>query len=200
MRTYSAVLGLGEEEKKDSKLDEAPDAEDNVGPPLNILKSNRDTELGGKQGNGSEERREGHALGTHFVGEHLDRDKGLHRGPANRVANLEEVHPGKNSLADGARDGRSLSLIVDVGDVGDGGGNNDTNPAKTAGNVGSKEQGTTTNVVDQRGTEGSRDDLDGAHTELNVRLVGAALDTSGVEEATKVVGDNACDIHVSLAF
>jgi len=47
--TYSAVLGLRDDEEENNGLDSAPDAEDNVCLPCNVGKCNRHTELVGQQ-------------------------------------------------------------------------------------------------------------------------------------------------------
>jgi hypothetical protein len=45
--TYSAVLGLRDDEEEDDGLNSAPDAEDNIGLPGNVGKRNGYTELVG---------------------------------------------------------------------------------------------------------------------------------------------------------
>jgi hypothetical protein len=85
-----------------------------------------------------------------------------------------------------------------VGDVGDGGGCNDSDPAETAHDVDPDKHGAATDEVDQAGTDASKCNLDSVDAELNVGLGDRAANASGVKESGEVVGDNAWGIGVSL--
>ena len=76
----SAVLSLGNEEVDNSSLDRAPDDEDNVELPLDVLESDRVRELVDQHGRCEGQVRESHALGTHLEGKDLDRVQSLERG------------------------------------------------------------------------------------------------------------------------
>lgn len=138
-----------------------------------------------------EERGEGHALGAHLVAENLDGQESLERSPADGVGNLEEVDPGEHGLRDGGGDVGGSLLVIAVLDVGDGGGDDDADPAETAHNVDGEQHGATADLVDDGGTETGEDDLDSVHAELDVHLRLLTLDTSGVKEGRQVVGDDA---------
>lgn len=45
---YGSVLRLGDEEVQNTRLDEAPDTEDDVGLPGNVLERHRNTKLHNK--------------------------------------------------------------------------------------------------------------------------------------------------------
>jgi hypothetical protein len=138
-----------------------------------------------------EERGEGHALGTHLVAENLDGQQGLERGPADGVSDLEEVDPGEHGLADGGGDALGGSLVLAILDVGNGGRNDDGDPAETAHDVDGEQHGTTADLVDDGGTDTGENDLDSVHAERDVHLRLALLDTGGVKESGEVVGDDA---------
>jgi hypothetical protein len=186
----SAILGLGDEEVEDDGLADTPDAEDNVGLPRDVLESNRDTELHDKHSGIGEERAEGHTLGSDLVTEDLDRVEGLERSPTNGVEDLEEVDPGQNSLADRGSDCIGLGLVVEVGNVGNRGGDSDTDPAKSTNKVDNEKHGTATDSVSKKSSESGEDNLDSVHAQGDLCLCPSLLDTGGVEESTEVVGDD----------
>ena len=189
--TYCAVLGLGDEVPDDTSLDGTPDGEDDVGLPGDVDEGDGDTELVGEEADGGEQVGEGHSLGAHLEGEDLDGVESLHWGPAGGVADLEDVDPGEHGLGDGAGHAVDVLLGAVLCDVGDRGGDGDTDPAHAAGNVDEDEHGAATEAVNLGRTQTSKDDLDGVHAELDVDLGLGATDTSGVEELAEVVGHDA---------
>lgn len=180
--TYCSVLGLGDKDVHDGSLDSTPDAEDDVGSPCDFLHGDRDTELVGKKTDSGEKAGECHALGTNLEGQDLDWVECLQWRPSERVEDLEEVDPSKDGLGDRWLD-RSLVLIGRVvGDVGDGVGYGDGDPAETADDVDDNQHWTTTEAVDHRCTKTGEDNLHRVHAHLDVDLLGGSDNTGGLEE------------------
>lgn len=75
-------------------------------------------------------------------------------------------------------------------DVGDGGGDGNTDPAEAAGDVDKDKHGAATEAVDLGRTKASKYDLNGVHAELDVDLSLLSADTSSLEELGEVVGDD----------
>lgn len=171
-------------------MDGTPAGEDNVGLPRDVDEGDGDTELVGEKTDGGEQVGEGHSLGAHLEGEDLDGVKSLHRGPAGGVADLEDVDPGEDSLGDGTRHIREVLIGTILLDIGDGGGDSNTDPAQATGDIDEDEHRATTETVDLRGTKGGEDDLDSVHAELDVDLGRSTADTSGFEELAEVVRDD----------
>lgn len=72
-------------------MDKTPDHEDNVGLPLDVVKSDGESELVDESTAGNEQVGESHSLGTHLEGEDLDGVESLKWGPSERVDSLENV-------------------------------------------------------------------------------------------------------------
>lgn len=171
-------------------MDGTPAGEDDVSLPGEVDEGDRETELVGEEADRGEQVGEGHSLGAHLEGEDLDGVESLHGGPAERVADLEDVDPGENGLGDGAGYAREILWGTVLLHVGDGGGDGDTDPAETTGHVNEDQHGAATKAVDLGRAETGKDDLDGVHAKLDVDLCLGAADTSSVEELGQVVGDN----------
>ena len=104
-------------------------AENNVGSPCDVVKSNWDTELVDEESGRGEQVGEGHSLSAHLEGEDLDWVKSLHWGPTKRVEALEDVDPGENGGGDWLWHGSNVLVGGVLLDVGDRAGNSDTDPA-----------------------------------------------------------------------
>ncbi len=141
--------------------------------------------------NGGEQVGESHALGAHLQGGRLDGVDGLHRRPAEGVEDLAEVDPGE----DGGREGGDIGVcnldrVVGVLNPTDGAGDGDPDPAERADNADNDEHRATAEAINHGGASTGEDDLDGVHADLDVDIIGLALDASGVEEGQEVVGDD----------
>lgn len=120
--------------------------------------------------NGGEQARESHSLSTHLEGENFNRIKCLHGRPAERVADLEDIDPGKDGLADRWRDSILLGDGCGICDICDGCGDDNANPAKAASNINPDEHRATADFVDKGCADRSKNDLDSIHAELDVGL------------------------------
>ena len=84
-RAYRAIFGFRDEPPDDEGLDGVLDREDDVCLPGNILQSHGPGELVEEPADIDGQGGEGHALGTHFKGKHLNREQGLKRSNPERV-------------------------------------------------------------------------------------------------------------------
>ena len=165
-------------------------AENDVGSPCDVVKSNWNAELVDEESSRGEQVGEGHSLGAHLEGEDLDWVKSLHWSPTERVETLEYVDPGENGGGDWLWHGSNVLFGGVLLDVGDRAGNSDTDPAEGARNVDADEHWATSKAVDHRGTGSGEDDLDSVHADLDVGLLDITGDTSGIQEFGEIVGDD----------
>lgn len=166
------------------------DAENDVGSPGDVVKSNWDTELVDEESGRGEQVGEGHSLGAHLEGEDLDWVESLHWGPSERVEALEDIDPSEDSGGDWLWNGSNVLLGGVLLDVGNGAGDGDTDPAERAGKVDADEHWATAETVNHGGTAGCEDDLDGVHADLDVGLLNVTSDTGGIQELGEIVGDD----------
>lgn len=83
-----------------------------------------------------------------------------------------------------------MLLGFGIGDVGNRGRDNDSDPAQAADNVDDDQHWTAADFVYDGGTRGGEDDLDCTHAELDVHLGDLAADTGCVKECTQIVRHN----------
>ena len=188
--TYCAVLGFWDEVPDDTGLNSTPHGEDDISLPCNVDKCHGNTELVGKETNGGEQVGEGHSFGTHLEGEDLDGVQSLEWGPANGVANLEDVDPCEHSLGDCGWDAIDIRIGGVVVDVCDGRRDGDSNPTRATREIDDDQHRATTKAVDLGSTEAGEDDLDGVHAQLDVDLKSLTADTGSIEELAEVVRDD----------
>lgn len=141
--------------------------------------------IGGKAG-------EGHTLGTHLEGEHLDGVQGLQGGDSDRVNGTKDEDHGQSSLG-------SCRVVVDGVTVGiDAGlrsrkarrGNGHAHPDDDTGGKREEQQGATTHTVDQKGTEDGPGKLLAVVDEGDVGLLNGSSVTGRVENRAEEVGQH----------
>lgn len=137
-----SVLGLGNEHVDDSSLNRAPDREDDVELPLDVLQSNGVRKLVDHHGDGEGQVRESHSLGADLEREHLNRVQSLERRNTESVDGVEDEDECDERVAGGI--GTSLLLH---GDCNNGGSPDEGDAAKCT-----DHHGTTAEPVNEEGT------------------------------------------------
>lgn len=175
-----ASLGFGDEKVDHDSLESAPDNEDDVGLPANLLEGDGPGKLVKETGGVDSERGEGHTLGTHLVREDFDGVESLERSPANRVEHAE--HEDEANGTTGSSDVASVEV--------DTSGDSDGNPDKGERGVGEEEERATAEPVNLGGTADGKEALNEGKTKVDVEDLDGVGDTGGGEETSQEVGDD----------
>jgi len=96
-----AVLGLWDPEVDDGRLDAAPDGEDDICVPPDLLHGHWPSELVEEISGCDGETGESHSLGAHLEGEDLDRVQSLEGREADGVHGTEDEDEGQASSSSG---------------------------------------------------------------------------------------------------
>lgn len=137
--TYSAVTSLWEEKVHDNSLSRAPDNEDDIGLPSNVLEGDRPCKLVEKTAGVDSQTGECHSLGSHLKGKDLNRVEGLKRCDTEREEGAEHEDHGNGRFGGSG----VLGLIEQAA----GGGH--ANPDNRTGTHGSYHELTPTEFVDE---------------------------------------------------
>lgn len=157
--------------------------------PVVVLPSDVDLSDGGNEqvvetGNTDEETVKSHTLSTSFVLKTFDRVQSLHRGDGDGVSDTEEVDEGDNSVGH-VLVGEGIGDWVSLGGESSNDGEVDSEHAFTV-----EHEGTTTESIDNGGTDESEDELDDSHQSREKTLGIWILDTGTLESERHEVGDN----------
>jgi len=158
----SAVLGLWQQEVGDGSLNGAPDGEDDISVPSDLLEGNGPDVVVEDGDDVHDKVAESHTLGTDFKVEDLDRVKSLKGSETNRVDCAKDELESKS--------GTSGGFVGPSGMGKDGGSDTHAEPSDAATNVGEEKQWTTTPSVNKGCTAESEEELLASVTERQVVL------------------------------
>jgi hypothetical protein len=183
--TYSAVLGLRNEEVDDSGLNSTPDGEDNIRAPSDLLQGNRPCELVQETSSGNGEARETHTLCTHFEREDFNGIQGLERSEAYRVDGTKDKDECERCRSCGlvrtsspTRGDRFLIQRRSYGHC---------QPDHTAAGIGEQEERSSANTVHQIGSEQRPAELLAVIDQSDIGLSNRTANSNGGQDFAKEV-------------
>jgi hypothetical protein len=188
--SYSSSSSFGEEEVGENTLSEAPDDEDWVGLPLDLLDCLRPRELVEHTGAVDEERLEGHTLGTDFEGDDLDWVEGLKGCDVERVDGTEQEDEDEDRVGGVgvAEDGITIDNAAGLeGSSKCACGGCHAHPDERCAEEASKHELATTNLLNEVSTNDGEDKLDHGVTETDIGLADWSVDASSVKHSRQEV-------------